>query len=188
MASYELFKSSLERAEGGYQNLKNDKGNYNSKKELVGTNHGVSARFYERVIGRPPSIADMKAITKVEAHILFKNEFWDKVRASELKSQGVAEMIADHAINANPRVIAGIVQRVLNTQFNKRLKVDYVIGIKTLTALNSVDQNKLFTKIAQERLAYYERLKDYKYFAKSWNRRVFELAKKFGVEIKKKRM
>lgn len=106
MASYELFKSSLERAEGGYQNLINDKGNYNSKGERVGTNHGISAKFYEKIIGRPPSIDDMKAITKFNAHLLFENEFWGKVRANDIQSQAVAEMIADHAINANPKVTA----------------------------------------------------------------------------------
>ncbi len=187
MASYELFKPSLEQAEGGYQNLKNDKGNYNSKKERVGTNHGISAKFYEKVLGRPPSISDMKSLTKVEAHILFKNEFWDKMRADSIRSQAVAEMIVDHAINANPRVTAGIVQRSLNRYFGKNLQVDYVIGSNTVKAINSVDAKQLFERIGKERLAYYKRLKDYQYFATSWTGRVFALAHKFGVDLKKKR-
>ncbi|SED22148.1 Predicted Peptidoglycan domain-containing protein [Tenacibaculum sp. MAR_2009_124] len=188
MASYELFKTSIEAAEGGFQLLKNDKGNYNSRKELVGTNHGVSAKFYERVIGRPPSVEDMKSLTKAESHILFKNEFWDKVRADEIQSQGVAEIIADHAINANPRVTAKIVQRTLNNYFGKSLAVDGAIGSQTLQAINSVDDKLLFEKIADGRLAYYKSLSDYRYFAKSWTSRVYELARKFGIEIKKKEM
>lgn len=188
MARYEYFKASLEEAEGGYQKLEKDKGNYNSLKELVGTNHGISAKFYEKVIGQPPTEQDMRSITKLEAHILFKNEFWDKVRADEIKSQAVAEVIADHAINANPRVTAKIVQRVLNKYFDKNLVVDGVIGAKSLQAINSVNQTKLFQKIAQERLAYYKRLSDFQYFGKSWTNRVVALGRKFGVEIKKKRM
>lgn len=188
MASYTLFKPSLELAEGGFQLLKNDKGNYNSRGELVGTNHGVSAKFYERIIGRPPSIEDMKSLTKVEAHILFKNEFWDKVRADEIQDQGVAEIIADHAINANPTVTAKIVQRTLNKYFGKNLTVDGAIGNQTLQAINSVDDKLLFEKIAQERLNYYKRLSDYQYFSKSWTSRVYALGRKFGIEIKKKRM
>ncbi len=187
MASYELFKHSLERAEGGYQNLVSDKGNYNSKRERVGTNYGVSARFYERVIGRPPTVEDMKAITQFDAHILFKNEFWDTIKADEIQSQGVAEMIADHAINANPRVTTKIVQRTLNKYFGKQLVVDGVIGVKTIEAINSVDSQKLFAKIGQGRLQYYKSLKDYKHFANSWNSRVFALGRKFGIIIKKKR-
>ncbi|WP_299833782.1 glycosyl hydrolase 108 family protein [uncultured Tenacibaculum sp.] len=187
MASYELFKHSIERAEGGYQNLVNDKGNYNSKKERVGTNFGISAKFYERVIGRPPSIQDMKAITLLDAHILFKNEFWDKVRGDEIQNQGVAEMIADHAINANPRVTIKIVQHTLNNYFEKKLAIDGIMGINTMKAINSINAEKLFIKIAQERLEYYENLDDYKYFSKSWDSRVLALGKKFGVNIKKKR-
>lgn len=187
MASYELFIPSLEQAEGGYQNLVNDKGNYNSKRERVGTNHGISAKFYEKVIGRPPSIEDMRSITKMEAHILFKNEFWDKMKADNIQSQAVAEMIVDHAINANPRVAAGIVQRSLNRYFGKNLRVDYVVGANTIAAINSVNSKQLFERIGKERLVYYKRLKDYKYFAASWTGRVFALAHKFGSELKKKR-
>ena len=187
MASYELFKPTLERAEGGYQNLTKDKGNYNSKRELVGTKYGISAKFYEKVIGRPPSVEDMKGITRFEAHVLFKNEFWDNIKADQIDSQGVAEMIADHAINANPRVATKIVQTTLNRHFGKQLVVDGVVGVKTIEAINSVHWGQLFTKVGQERLEYYENLEDYKYFAKSWDSRVFALGRKFGVMIKKKR-
>ncbi|WP_299134556.1 glycosyl hydrolase 108 family protein [uncultured Tenacibaculum sp.] len=188
MASYDLFIPSLELAEGGYQKLVKDKGNYNSLHELVGTNHGVSAKFYETIIGRPPTEEDMRSLTKIEAHVLFKNEFWDKVRADEIKSQAVAEVIADHAINANPRVTVRIVQRSLNKYFGKNLAVDGVVGYKTIEAINSVNQTKLFEKIAQERIAYYKRLRDFQYFGKSWTGRVYALGRKFGIEIKKKRM
>ncbi|TCP22385.1 putative peptidoglycan binding protein [Tenacibaculum skagerrakense] len=187
MASYELFKPTLERAEGGYQNLVNDKGNYNSKKERVGTKYGISAKFYEKVIGRPPSAEDMKGITRFEAHVLFKNEFWDKIKADQIQSQGVAEMIADQAINANPSVATKIVQTSLNKHFGKQLVVDGVVGVKTIEAINSVHWEQLFIKVGQERLEYYENLEDYKYFAKSWDSRVFTLGRKFGVMIKKKR-
>ncbi|WP_299009090.1 glycosyl hydrolase 108 family protein [uncultured Tenacibaculum sp.] len=183
MASYELFKHSIQEAEGGYQNLTNDKGNYNSLRQRVGTNYGVSAKFYEKVIGRPPTIADMKSITQTEAHQLFKIHFWDAIKGDAIQSQAVAEMVADHSINANPRVTAGIVQRTLNRYFGKNLKVDSVIGAKTLQAINSVNPQQLFAKIGQERLHHYSRLDDYKYFSKSWNSRVFNLAKKYGISL-----
>ena len=187
MASYEHFKASIQEAEGGYQNLVNDKGNYNSLKQRVGTNYGVSAKFYERVIGFPPSMEDMKAITQQEAHMLFKNEFWDKMGGDNIDNQAVAELIVDHAINANPYVTAKMIQRTLNTDFNKGLVVDGVVGAKTIAALNSVDQYIFFQKFADARLAYYKRLKDFQYFGNSWTSRVYKLAEKFGVAIKKKR-
>ena len=186
MASYALFIPSIERAEGGYQNLKNDKGNYNSLGERVGTNHGVSAKFYERVMGFPPSVEDMKNITKQDSHILFKNEFWDRMLADEISDQGIAEIIVDHAINANPRVTSKIVQRTLNTYFGKHLAVDGAVGPKTIQAINAVEPSRFFEKLAIARIDYYERLSDFQYFGKSWTKRVLDLSQKFGIELKKK--
>jgi len=60
---FSLFMPSLKKAEGGYQNDKADNGNKNSLGQIVGTNRGISARTYEGIIGRPPTVEDMKAIT-----------------------------------------------------------------------------------------------------------------------------
>ncbi|MDB0611751.1 glycosyl hydrolase 108 family protein [Tenacibaculum maritimum] len=186
MANYNLFKASIEQAEGGYQNFVRDAGNKNSLGERVGTNHGISARFYEQIIGEPPTIEDMLAITKAEAHILFKNEFWDKVNADKIKDQAVAETIVDHAINAGTGSAGKVVQRTLNKHFGTRLRVDGGIGNKTLAAINSVPPKKLFEKISIGRLEDYKTKPTYKEFGHSWRTRVLDLANKFGVEIKKK--
>ncbi|MCF2875430.1 MULTISPECIES: glycoside hydrolase family 108 protein [unclassified Tenacibaculum] len=186
MANYEIFKASIQSHEGGYQNIPTDWGNYNSKDELVGTNFGVSARFYERVIGRPPTQQDMLNITQQEAHILFKNEFWDKVLGDYIDSQEVAETIADHAINSQPYKITKIVQRVLNNEFGKNLKVDGLFGAKTLAAVNSVDYKKLFIEIGLARKAYYESRPDFNHHGRSWLRRLRLLSEKFNIVIKKK--
>ncbi len=188
MASYQLFKDSIEQAEGGYQNFVEDKGNYNSLGDRVGTNYGVSARFYEDVMGFPPSMEDIKNITKTEAHILFKNEFWDKVKADEILDQGVAEMIADHAINAGTGSAAKITQQTLNNYFGKQLTIDGSIGSLTLQAINAVDPNLLFDKLASTRLENYKTKSDYEKFGHAWRNRVNDLILKFGVEVKKKRM
>ncbi|WP_299673249.1 glycosyl hydrolase 108 family protein [uncultured Tenacibaculum sp.] len=187
MASYELFKNSIEQAEGGYQNFKKDEGNKNSKGERVGTNHGISARFYEQIIGKPPTVEDMLAITKFEAHILFKNEFWDKSKADQINSQAVAETIVDHAINAGNGAAGEVVQTTLNKYFNKNLIVDKSIGNKTVQAINSVNSNQLFEKLSIARLEDYKTKPTYSTFGHAWRTRVYDLAKKFGVEIKKKR-
>lgn len=186
MANYNLFKKSIEQAEGGYQNFVEDKGNYNSLGERVGTNRGISARFFEDIMGFPPSIEDMKAISKEEAHILFKNEFWDKVKADSINNQAVAETIVDHAINAGVGAAGKIVQETLNKYFNKTLVVDRSIGSVTVQAINSVDSKKLFEKISIARLEDYKTKPTYKRFGHAWRTRVYDLAIKFGVEIKKK--
>lgn len=155
MASFSLFIPILQKVEGGYQNLSNDSGNYNSLGQRVGTNYGISAKFYEDIIKRPPTVADMKAITKDYAKQLYKKYFWDDVQGDYLINQSVANIIADGAVNGGEEPIGKIVQRILNNTFNKNLLVDGDIGPVTAKAINSVDQKVLFDKIKQGRIDYY---------------------------------
>lgn len=158
MANFNLFVSKIRTIEGGYQNLSKDNGNYNSLGQRVGTNHGISARFYEGIIKRPPTVADMKAITKEKATVLFKKYFWDDVQGDTLKNQSVAELITDHAINGGESPIGTIVQKILVSDFNKRLTIDGDIGPKTAAVINSVNQEQLFNKIKAARAVAYRNL------------------------------
>jgi lysozyme family protein len=158
MASFNLFIPILQKVEGGYQNLSGDDGNYNSLGSRVGTNFGISARFYEGIIGRPPTVADMKAITKEKAKVLYKKYFWDDVQGDTLKSQSVANLVADHAVNSGESPIGTIVQRVLRNDFGKTITIDGDIGPKTAAIMNSVNQQQLFDKIKKARESYYYNL------------------------------
>lgn len=155
MASFLAFIPILQRIEGGYQNLVGDSGNYNSLGQRVGTNFGISARFYEDIIDRPPTIADMKAITKEKAQQIYKKYFWDDVQGDSLINQSVANIIADHAINGGETPIGKIVQKILVNDFGKKLKIDGDIGPQTAVAINSVNQAQLFEKIKAARYALY---------------------------------
>lgn len=152
MANFLLFIPLLQKVEGGYQNLSDDAGNYNSLGQNVGTNYGISARFYEQIIKRPPTVNDMKAITKSYAQQLYKKYFWDDVHGDMLINQSVANIITDHAVNGGESSIGKIVQNILNTNYNKGLKVDGDIGIKTAQAINSIsNQQELFNLIKKGR-------------------------------------
>jgi lysozyme family protein len=187
MADFNLYKETALKFEGGYQKLSSDPGNYNSKGELVGTNLGISAKAYESWINRPPTEQDMRAITKEIATKIFKAWYWDAVRASEIHSQAVAENIVDHAINAGPGRIGKIVQEILNKYFNRNLVVDGAIGYQTVVAINEVNPTKLFKRISQFRLDYYEAINNNEWID-IWRNRVVSLAKKFSISIEKKKV
>lgn len=155
MANFNLFIPILQKVEGGYQNLSGDKGNLNSLGQRVGTNYGISARFYEGIIGRPPTIADMKAITKTGARLLYKKYFWDDIHGDSLKSQSVANIVADHAVNAGEYPIGTIVQRILRNDFGKNVTIDGDIGPQTAAAMNTVNSLQLFNKIKKARQDHY---------------------------------
>lgn len=154
MASFFKYIPLLQQVEGGYQNLEADPGNYNSLGQLVGTNHGISARFYERILGYPPSTTDMKSLTADEAENIFRQYFWNANDAGKIHNQAVANTIIDHEVNAGRGV--KLAQKVLTNYFGKNLAVDGVMGIKTLSAINSVDPRQFVEIYNKGRADYYK--------------------------------
>jgi lysozyme family protein len=166
MADFNAFIPILQKIEGGYQNLAGDSGNYNSNGELVGTNHGISAKFYEDIIGYPPTVDDMKAITLDEAKKLYKQYFWDKINGDNINNQSIANIICDAAINTGVGTIGKQVQKVLNNAFGYNLPVTGNILSLTTAAINSVNQSALFLAIQAARVDYYVSLGGQ--YANSW--------------------
>lgn len=156
MANFSEYLPLLQQVEGGFQKHRDDPGNYNSRGELAGTNFGISARFYEKIIGRPPTEADMRAITKQEAEVLFRDHFWNAQRAWQINNQAVANTIIDHHVNAGSG--ARLAQQVLNDHFRFSLVVDNQIGPQTLAALNSVDPAQFVRIYNEARADYYRRI------------------------------
>ena len=173
MASFSRFIPHLLVVEGGFQKLPSDTGNYNSKKQLVGTNKGISAPVYESFIGRVPSENDMRNITKTEATTIYRKNYWDKAFASQINSQEVANVLIDHSVNAGSGRAGRLVQEVLNKSFNLNIAVDGSIGQQTIKAINSVDAVMLHSAIIKARINYYESLRSkYPEFIKGWLKRV----------------
>lgn len=113
MAIFERAYTLTAANEGGYQKDPNDPGNYNSRDQLVGTNHGISARFYEDLLGYPPSEAEMRAISKEEARAIYKEHFWDQYRYSQLENQDLANQIFDITVNHGYGNALDLVQKVV---------------------------------------------------------------------------
>lgn len=178
MANFQEYLPLLQQVEGGFQKLPQDPGNYNSRKELVGTNYGISARFYESILGRPPSETDMRAISKVQAENIFREFFWEPVGGYNIKNQAIANTITDHQVNAGSG--ARLAQKILNNHFNYSLTVDGVIGPKTLAALNNVNPARFVTIYNEARANYYRSIGN-DTFVDGWLKRLT----KFAVEHQK---
>jgi lysozyme family protein len=185
MASYSNFHNTVSQLEGGFQNLASDPGNYNSRNELVGTNYGISAPVYEDWLGYVPSENDMRSLTKTIASEIFKNQYWNRLSASSIYIQPVAENFVDHGINAGTGTAAKIMQRVLNTSFGKSLTVDGAVGNLTIAAINSVSPIELFKEFSAARLEHYANIGNSSWLH-IWQKRVQTLADKFGIDLKKK--
>ena len=138
--------------EGGYQRMPEDKGNKNSRGQLVGTNFGISAPVYERVLGRPPSAQDMKDMTEEEARDIYRDQYIRPVK----ENLGVPSdhpafpQIVDMAVNHGYSGATAIIQRALGT------KVDGKAGPETRKKLEDANPVDFNNKLVDERVNSYQ--------------------------------
>ena len=74
---------------------------------------------------------------------------------------------------------------MLKKYFNKNIAIDGSIGMQTINHINSVNDRKLFVKISQYRLINYSQINNPDWI-NVWENRVYNLAKKFNVNISNK--
>ena len=146
------------RHEGGYSNNPRDKGGE--------TNFGISKRSYPRL--------DIKSLTRAEARVIYRRDFWRPGRYGSIRSQAVATKAFDMAVNMGRKRAAKILQSAVN-ELGGRLKVDGVIGPRTLRAANSLPPRSLQKELRAQAALYYARLTlrkpDQQVFLKGWMRR-----------------
>lgn len=145
MAKVDILLPYILKWEGGYGNDPADTGG--------ATNMGVTISTwkscgYDKDGDGDIDVKDLKKITiqDVRDRIL-KPHFWDKWKADEIKSQKIANILVDWVWGSGKYGIT-IPQRVLG------VKVDGIVGSKTLAAVNASDPDKLFDTIYNERVKF----------------------------------
>ena len=129
--------------EGGFVNDPTDRGG--------ATNNGVTLATYEAYCKRKgyprPTVERLKNIPDAHWREIVKTMFWDKWKADDIHSQKVANILVDwvwgsgiHGIK-KPQALLGV-------------KVDGIVGDKTLSAVNFADPEELFDAIYQERVKF----------------------------------
>lgn len=170
MANFDIALKKTLRWEGGYQKMVKDTGNYNSKGELVGTNLGICAKVFEKVIGFPPTEQDMRSIDNETATRIYKTLFWDKMHGDLFIDDDVAGLIFDWYVNAGTWGI--FYSKKAANSIGSSLKVSHFISEAEVITLNGLNQESLFEAIKNSRIAYYNRLVEkkpqYSVFHKGW--------------------
>lgn len=169
MASFENAQKIVGINEGGYQKDPDDKGNW-YKGILIGTNWGIAAPTLARFLGRIPSSAEMKTLSRVTAELILKRNYWETNHFDNLENQSVATLLYDGAVNHG---VGGM--RLLTEKALKRLKKPFYKG-KVFTAqgidhLNSLNQKVLFETLKQVRSESYKASPQKKYL-KGWLKRL----------------
>jgi lysozyme family protein len=154
--------------EGGISSHSSDLGGY--------TNRGISLRFLHTIgldLNKDGSIdeLDLKDISENAVLYIYKTYFWDKIRADEIKSPIIAGHLFDIAVNTGNKRAIKLIQEACN-DFGNNLKVDGIIGNKTIDAINSCNVLLLNATIGYNRRDFYENLAEknpnLKVFLKGW--------------------
>ena len=141
--SFDVYAPKLKKFEGGYSNVKGDRGGATYK--------GVTLKTYRSFFGSDKTVKDLKSMTEEQWRKIMTS-YWNACHAGEMVNQSVAELIVDWAINSGPKTVIKIVQRILGVED------DGVVGTETINAVNNASQVWLFEEIKRSRIKFYQEL------------------------------
>jgi len=177
MADFERFLPKLLKFEGGFVSNPADPGG--------ATNKGVTLQTFRdcslQLLGLAPSLDNLRALTDVQAGVIYKLRHWDTLRGDEIRHQALAEILVDFHVNAGRNAIVTL-QAVLNEITSAALAEDGAFGDATFAALCAADAPTLYVRLRSARIAYYTRLAaarpTLQTFLKGWLNRVNAFAEK----------
>ena len=155
MTFYECF-AALSQHEGDYVDHPDDPGGK--------TRFGVT----EAVARAAGFQADMRELPLDLARQIYRERFWDAMRADELPAE-VRYLVFDAA------VASGVRQSTLWLQRALKVADDGVIGPKTLAASDAADPQVLKARLLAQRLRFMAGLTNWPSFSRGWSRRIADL-------------
>ena len=146
--------------EGGYVNHPSDPGG--------ATNLGVTQDVWEDWIDRAVSEDEMKALTPNKVAPLYREMYWDRVKADKLPA-GVDYCVFDAAVNS------GVSRAAKWLQTTVAAVADGAIGEQTLKQVRLTNPLMVIDKYNAIRLEFLKGRSTWPTFGKGWERRVEEV-------------
>lgn len=177
-SSFEEAQFSVKEIEAGYSDDKDDTGNYidvPGGKRFIGTNHGISAPvlqkwMVEKGIKRLPTKEDMMDLPYKTAVEIYKRDYWNAQKLSDICNQSVANIIYDGCVNQGVDAMSGILIDCLHEQGIKAK--GWCFTNKGISKLNSCNQEKLFNSIKFGRLERYKKAATWSIHGDGWQNRI----------------
>ena len=148
--------TTLLKHEGGFVDHPDDPGGK--------TRYGIT----EAVAREAGYRGDMRELPIDLAKRIYKDRYWDAVRAEELP-EAVRYAVFDAAVNSGPRQAILWLQRAVGT------RDDGIIGQQTLAAVRAADPERLLRLVLAQRLRFMTGLPSWAAFGRGWARRIADL-------------
>lgn len=155
--NYHICLDHVLKSEGGYINDPDDTGGP--------TNMGVTLRNFRKYVMPHAEIDDLKKLTREQAATVYRQHYWNAVRANELPN-GLDYAMFDFAVNSGPTRAIKFLQRIVGTAQDGRL------GPDTMKVATTRDTGYLIDTLCSDRLDWYKRLHNWSKFGKGWNKRI----------------
>jgi lysozyme family protein len=139
--------------EGGYTDDPLDPGG--------ATNLGITLGELSRWRHSAASKDDVKNLQKPEAAAIYRSNYWNVIRGSELPS-GVDLMVFDAAVNVGSGRAAKMLQGIVSAD------VDGSIGPNTLSATSAKAAVDVINQFAEARVQFYQSLPTFNHFGHGW--------------------
>ena len=149
--------------------LKNEGGLVDNAEDAGGiTNFGVSLAFYKKKIKIDADKNDIRHLSAATAERIYFEYFWQRLPFDDINSQEIATRLFDLTVNTGQAHAIAMIQRAINNvNPSEHILVDSQFGVKTLTAINTLDEHKLYNALICEASKYYHDI------AKHGNNQVF---------------
>lgn len=133
------------------------------------TNKGVTQATYDLYRkSRGLALRSVRALTQAEMTEIYKVQFWDAVKGDSLPG-GLDWAVFDFAVNSGASRAVKELQRVLG------VKLDGIVGLDTLGAVDRADTAKTINHYCDRRLVFMRGLKNWGANKNGWRRRVSEV-------------
>lgn len=123
-------------------------------------------KFFRKCRALPePDKEDLRNISLDEWTDILKSLFWNRWRADEIKSQGIANILVDWIWASGAKSIKDA-QKIIG------VVPDGIVGVKTISAINQADPDSLFGRLRYARTEYYKHCKAAWKYLPGWIRRL----------------
>lgn len=164
--------------EGGFSDDPDDRGG--------ATDYGISLRFLKSLgdsdndgyldgdinFDGMVDARDIHALTREKAADKYHAEFWTKYGYSQLQDSDVAAKVIDLSVNMGPYFAHVVLQSAISV--HNTVKVDGIIGPKTIQAANALRKEWLLVELCHYAAQRYLSLGNPK-FLKGWLNRAYDL-------------
>jgi lysozyme family protein len=164
MLAWETAKKTTLKLEAGFQNDRNDRGNWTSGVigvgELKGTKYGICAMSYPN--------EDIQNLTEEKACNIYRRDYWDKTKCDFIPDC-LSVAVFDYAIHS------GTHQAIKDLQKALGVKIDGIIGNQTIGACNSKPLRSVLERYFDNRLDYMIHCKGWTTYCKGWINRWYSV-------------